>query len=157
MASNDWPQFNLGNINSSTKNTILAKNLGQIVPGTMVFFKYKPETKSKNMWFDLNPLSIIYGTTGDGFKGYNIHFLDIRAKYNFIMKFKQMLESVNTSIERVMLSSRILPLIENKTPWKNTVRRYKYKNIKSQAVMVHPDYWETAINLPLDKIVKGNS
>lgn len=154
--ANDWPQFDLGQIKPGIKTTILARSLGQIVPGTMAFFKYKPQTENKNVWFDHNPLSIIYESTKDGFMGYNLHFLDVRAKYSFVSKFKQMLESVDSPVERVGLSYRVLPLVENKSPWKNAVRRYKYKNIKSRIVIVHPDYWQTAINLPLEKLVKGN-
>lgn len=156
MAINDWPQFNLSVIKPGIRTTILARSLSQVVPGTMTFFKYDPETKSKNIWFDMNPLTIMYEPTKDGFMGYNIHFLDARVKYEFVNRFKKMLESVDTPVERVHLSSRILPLIEKKSPWKNTVRRYKYKNIKSKIILIHPNYWETAINLPLDKIVKGN-
>lgn len=155
--ANDWPQLNLSTISPDVKTTILARTIGQVVPGTMTFFKYKPETKSKNMWFDLNPLSLIYKSTKEGFIGYNIHFLNGRIKYEFLMKFKRMLESVDTPVERIMMASRVLPLIEGKSPWKDTVRHYKYKNLRSRIVMVHPEYWETAINLPLDKIVKGNA
>lgn len=154
--ANEWPQFNLSQIKEGSRTTILAQTLGQVVPGTMAFFKYKPQTESANVWFDLNPLVIMYEPTKDGFMGYNLHFLDVRAKYNFLGKFKQMLESVDSPVERVQLSYRVLPLVENKSPWKDTVRRYKYKNIKSRVVIVHPDYWETAVNLPLEKLVKGN-
>lgn len=154
--SNDWPQFDLSIVKPGIRTTILAKTAGQVVPGTMAFFKYKPETKSKNMWFDHNPLVLVYKIVPNGFIGYNIHFLNVAVKYQFIIKFKKILQSVDTPIERIRLADRILPLIESKSPWKDTVRRYKYKNIQSSVVLVHPDYWETAINLPLDKIVKGN-
>lgn len=158
MTTNDWPQFDLSAIKSGVKTTILARSLAQIVPGTMTFFRYNPETRAKskkNVTFDLYPLSIIYDATKDGFVGYNIHFLDVRVKYGFLAKFKQMLESVDTPVERIRLADRVLPLVENKSPWKYTVRRYKYKNISSRIVLVHPEYWETAVNLPLEKFVQG--
>jgi hypothetical protein len=93
-------------------------------------------------------------TYSDGFLGLNLHYLDPMSRLVLLDKIMDFINNdkyknttkLNLSYD-LLASSRRYKMIEP------CIKRYLSSHIRSSMIYVEPDNWETAIFLPVQKMV----
>lgn len=132
-----------------------AQNPDSILIGRMYFFNYDPKLKDVLPVYDRYPLTIPIEIYSDGFLGLNLHYLDIptrlylldqlhdyitNTKYNDSTRFKLSYNLLSKSAKRFKILQ-------------NCIKRYLAPHIMSNMIYIEPASWETAIFLPVEKMV----
>jgi hypothetical protein len=122
--------------------------------GKMYFFHYDAKHKDTLPVWDKFPLVIPMEYNSDGFLGLNLHYLD---PYSRLVLLDQLHDFINNDkyddtttfnlSYKLLASSRRYSIIDG------CVKRYLYGHIVSSMIYIEPDNWETAIFLPVQKMV----
>ena len=153
-----WLGQKIGQLRIPSDRSNVLNDASRISPkafiGRMYFFAYDPKLKDVLPVWDKFPLVIPMETYSDGFLGLNLHYLDPMSrlvlldklmdfanndKYNDTTKF-------NLSYN-LLAGSRRFKIIEP------CVKRYLLSHIRSSLIYVEPNNWETAVFLPVQKMV----
>lgn len=121
--------------------------------GRMFFFRYDPLTKETLPEWDEFPLVIPTTVTGDGFTGINFHFLPPQQRLAILNGLYMFLNNDKyDDSTRFMLSYDLLKTMSRFSPIKQCMRRYLYDQMLSSIIYIEPNYWETAIFLPVQNM-----
>lgn len=150
----DWYR-NLGreqkNVNenkviSSDKNRLT--NLPTV--GSMYLFRYEAKHADKLPYWDKNPLIFPFATAKGGFFGLNLHYISPRERAKFM---DALYETRNNNrfdeSTKLKISYDILKGVSKLKPYKPCLKRYLFKQKRSQFFKIHPTEWDMAIMLPL--------
>lgn len=126
----------------------------RVVLGGMYLYYYRPKHIKTLPYYDRFPLIFPFRVVSGGFYGINMHYLGpvLRAKlmdalYNMTNN-KQYDEST-----KLMLSYRILNSAAKFRWYKPCVKHYLNNHVQSKFYLIQPQYWDTALFLPLQKFV----
>jgi hypothetical protein len=122
--------------------------------GRMYFFHYDPKYKETLPVWDKFPLVIPMEIYSDGFLGLNLHYLDPMNRLVLLDKLMDFINNdkynnttkFNLSYD-LLASSRRYKMIEP------CIKRYLLSHIRSSIIYIEPDNWETAVFLPVQKMV----
>jgi len=122
--------------------------------GRMYFFAYDPKLKDVLPVWDKFPLVIPMEMYSDGFLGLNLHYLDPMSRLVLLDKLMDFISNdkyndttrFNLSYD-LLAGSRRFKIIES------CVKRYLSSHIRSSLIYVEPNNWETAVFLPVQKMV----
>lgn len=122
--------------------------------GRMYFFNYEAKYAETLPVWDKFPLVIPMDLYSDGFLGLNLHYLDPYSRLVLLDKLHDFINNDkydHTTVFRLsyslLASSRRYKLIES------CVKRYLFSQMRSSFIHIEPDSWETAIFLPVQKMV----
>jgi hypothetical protein len=125
--------------------------------GRMYFYHYDPKYKETLPVWDKFPLVIPMEIYSDGFLGLNLHYLD---PYSRLALLDRLHDFVNNDkyddTTRFRLSYDLLSKSRRYKLIEPCIKRYLFTNILSSLIYVEPNHWETAIFLPVQKMVYNN-
>ena len=140
---------NRGNILNDAKRVS-----AQAFIGKLYFFQYEAKHQDTLLVWDKFPLVLPMNIYDDGFLGLNLHYIDPYSRLVLLDRLHDFISNDKydeTTIFRLsydfLASSRRYKLIES------CVKRYLFEYLKSPLIYVEPDNWETAIFLPVQKMV----
>lgn len=127
---------------------------GTVFVGRMFFFAYDAKYKDILPVWDKFPLVIPMETYSDGFLGLNLHYLD---PYNRLALLDKLHDFINNDkyndTTRFNLAYNLLSKSRRYRLIEPCVKRYLFSHIVSSIIYIEPANWETAIFLPVQKMV----
>lgn len=150
-----WYKKNIKRSRRYDRATLL-KDRDRITPkkfiGRMYFFAYDAKLKETLPIWDVFPLVIPVDFDGQGFLGMNLHYLPPNQRILLLHRLKALLNNDKyDDTTRFRITYELLTALPKFDVYKKTLHRYLYSHIESKIVMIHPDEWETAVYLPLEK------
>lgn len=122
--------------------------------GRMFMFHYDPLTKEKLPQWDEFPLVIPTTVTGDGFTGINFHYLGMGERLPMLDGLSIFLNNDKyDDSTRFRLSYALLSKSRRYSMIQPCIKRYLFQHVMSSMIYVEPNNWETAIFLPVQKMV----
>lgn len=130
-------------------------NLTQrLMPGKMYFFYYDPKFKETLPYYDQFPLVLPYDKTNDQFIGLNLHYLDYKPR---MILFQELLKiagakhltersKINYSWDMIRNASKVRGV-------GGCIKRYLISHVQSPFCEIKPEFWHTAIMLPVQRFV----
>lgn len=122
--------------------------------GKMYFFHYDPKYKDVLPVWDKFPLVIPMDIYENGFLGLNLHYLD---PYSRLILLDRLQDFINNDkyddTTRFNLSYSLLSQSRRYKLIEPCVKRYLLSHIMSSVIYIEPDQWETAVFLPVQKMV----
>lgn len=122
--------------------------------GRMFIYKYDPKYKDTLPVWDMYPLVIPMDIYSDGFLGLNLHYLD---PYNRLALLDRLHDFINNdkynNTTRFNLAYNLLSKSRRYKLIEPCIKRYLFSHIMSSIIYIEPDNWETAIFLPVQKMV----
>ena len=126
-------------------------------PGRMFMYRYSPKNKSTEPYWDAFPLVISLDYQPKSILGLNLHYLPPRYRNIF---FAQLLSKVNnrsmSEDARILATYQYLKESMRFKYFKPCIKRYLIPRVRSKVVVVPPEYWSIAVNLPTEAFVKQN-
>lgn len=154
----NWLQEKLFKLKMPTDRSNVLNDASRIAAkafiGRMYFFAYDPKLKDVLPVWDKFPLVIPMETYSDGFLALNLHYLDPMSRLVLLDKLMDFINNdkyndttkFNLSYD-LLAGSRRFKMIEP------CVKRYLLSHIRSSLIYVDPNNWETAVFLPVQKMV----
>lgn len=122
--------------------------------GKMYFFNYDPKYKETLPVYDKFPLVIPMDIYSDGFLGLNLHYLD---PYSRLILLDRLHDFINNDkyddTTKFRLSYDLLSKSRRYKLIEPCIKRYLFNHILSSLIYIEPNHWETAIFLPVQKMV----
>lgn len=129
----------------------------KLTPGKMYFFYYDPKFKETLPYYDQFPLVLPYDRTKEGFIGLNLHYLDYKMRMGL---FQTLLETAGakhlTETSKIKYSWATVSSVAKLAPAKACVKQYLISHVKSPYCEVPPEFWHTALMLPVQRFVGAN-
>lgn len=127
---------------------------GNILPGRLYFYFYDAKMKDKLPYWDQFPLVFPLTKTGDGFTGLNMHYLEYQPR----MMLLQELIKVNgnksyTETNKIKVSWGLVSSMAKLDAGKACIKMYLNEHLASPFCEVAPEYWQTAMMLPVQRFV----
>jgi hypothetical protein len=157
-SARQWLAGNLQRLRMPANRSNVLNDAKRISPktfiGRMYFFHYDPKYKDTLPVWDKFPLVIPIEIYSDGFLGLNLHYLDPYSRLLLLDRLQDFINNdkyddttrMNLSYD-FLASSRRYKLIDG------CVKRYLSSHIMSSIIYIEPANWETAIFLPVQKMV----
>ena len=120
--------------------------------GRMYFYKYIPEIPT--FTFDMYPLTFVLNKTENWFEGINFHFMSPKERaillehmFGYLNKqdYERNTRILFNSFNKVLAGNRKFKY------GKYSFRKYRFENIHSKIIEVHPLDWEIAMSVPTEK------
>ena len=157
-ASRSWILDKISKVRIPTNRSNILNDAKRISPtvfvGRMFFFAYDAKYKDTLPVWDKFPLVIPMEIYSDGFLGLNLHYLDPYSRLALLDKLHDFInndkynDSTRFNLAYNLLSkSRRFRMIEP------CVKRYLSQHVVSSIIYIEPKNWETAIFLPVQKMV----
>lgn len=122
--------------------------------GRMFFFGYDAKFKDKLPVWDKYPLVIPMDMYDDGFLGLNLHYLDPYSRLALLDRLHDFINNDKyNNTTRFNLAYSLLSKSRRYSIIEPCVKRYLYSHIMSSIIYIEPNNWETAIFLPVQKMV----
>lgn len=122
--------------------------------GKMYFFHYDAKHKDTLPVWDKFPLVIPMEYNSDGFLGLNLHYLDPYSRLVLLDKLHDFINNDKyDETTRFNLSYKLLAGSRRYNLIEGCVKRYLFQHIVSSMIYIEPNNWETAIFLPVQKMV----
>lgn len=123
-----------------------------LLPGSLVFFKYDAKYKDTLPYWDKFPLSFIFSMSSTGFKGINFHYLP----YGLRIKLYDKMNTIagNPSMPTLQIQQLTWQLLSNVAKFpevRPAVKQYLYGHIRSKFLQLDLNDWKTAIMLPCEE------
>lgn len=122
--------------------------------GRMYFFAYDAKFKETLPVWDKFPLVLPMEIYDDGFLGLNLHYLD---PYSRLALLDRLMDFINNDkyddTTRFRLSYDLLSKSRRYAMIQPCIKRYLSVHIVSSLIYIEPDNWETAVFLPVQKMV----
>ena len=126
-------------------------------PGRMFMYRYSPKTKSTLPYWDAFPLVISLDYQPKHILGLNLHYLPPRYRNVF---FAQLLSKVNdrsmSEDARILATYAMLKQSMRFRFFQPCIKKYLINRVRSKVVVVPPEHWNIAINLPTEAFIKEN-
>lgn len=157
-AARNWLAERVRRMRIPTNRSNLLNDPSRVVPtafvGRMYFFHYDAKFKETLPVWDKFPLVIPMDIYNDGFLGLNLHYLD---PYNRLALLDKLYDFINNDkyndTTRFRLSYSLLAKSRKYKMIGPCIKRYLFEHVMSSLIYIEPDNWETAIFLPVQKMV----
>jgi hypothetical protein len=157
-AARSWLGSKLSRFTLSTNRANVINDASRISArafiGKMYLFHYDPKHKDTLPVWDKFPLVIPMEIYDDGFLGMNLHYLDPYSRLTLLDRLHDFINNDkydDTTVFR--LSYALLQKSRSFSLVQPCIKRYLIEHMMSSMVYVEPDSWETAIFLPVQKMV----
>lgn len=141
----------------SNRSNILndAKRISpKIFIGRMYIYNYDPKYKETLPVYDKFPLVIPMDVSALGFMGLNLHYLDPMSRLALLDKLQDFINNDKYDDTTVMnLSYDLLKRARRYRLFEPCVKKYLFSHIRSSFIYIEPEHWETAVFLPVQKMV----
>ena len=130
-----------------------------IVPGTMVLYKYDPKLKETLPYYDTFPLGIIidYNADGSGFYSLNLHYLPYVLRARLLQKLMDFASDKKLSDKaKLNMSWSMLKAASKYDLVKPCIKQYLFDHVRSPFRKIQPKDWATAILLPVENFKKSS-
>ena len=122
--------------------------------GRMYFFSYDAKYKDVLPVWDKFPLVIPIEIYSDGFLGLNLHYLDPYSRLALLDRLQDFINNDKyDDTTRMNLSYDLLAKSRRYRAFEPCVKRYLSTHIMSSIIYIEPESWETALFLPVQKMV----
>lgn len=141
-----------------TPNQVLTnkafKMTGNILPGRLYFYFYDAKLKDTLPYWDQFPLVFPLSKNKDSFTGLNLHYLEYQPR----MALLQELLKVNgnksyTESKKISVSWGLVSGMAKLAPAQACIKMYLNEHLASPFCEVAPEYWHTAMMLPVQRFV----
>ena len=126
----------------------------KLVPGLPTFFYYDPKYKDTLPFYDQFPLVLPFHSDAESFTGLNLHYLDYKPR---MMLFQELLKITGNRAlhenNKIKYSWKIVQAAANSGFAQHCVKKYLKTHVKSPFCPIAPEFWHTAIMLPVQRFV----
>jgi hypothetical protein len=123
--------------------------------GKMYFFFYDPKHKKTLPYYDRFPLVIPIKYYKDGFLGLNLHYLPLKYRAAlFDGLFNLLSDDKFDDLTRFKISYEVLNHAAGTPYYLPCVKRYLKSHYESKFLQIHPDEWDIALFLPVERFRK---
>lgn len=156
-----WILDKISKIKIPTNRSNILNDANRISPtvfiGRMFFFAYDPKYKDVLPVWDKFPLVIPMDIYDDGFLALNLHYLDPYSRLALLDRLSDFINNDKyNDTTRFNLAYNLLSKSRRYKLIEPCVKRYLYNHITSSIIYIEPINWETAIFLPVQKMVYKN-
>lgn len=133
----------------------------RVLPGQMVFFKYKPQDKrflESYKPYDVFPLVVITETHIDGFEGINLHYISKkwrRMLFNAVEESFPLKRSEDTTLTRLGATYKRIDGIRKFSFFKPCYRRYTKKGFRKRPIVIPQPFWDVLVDADLGFFANG--
>lgn len=157
-AARQWILNRISEVRIPTNRSNILNDASRISPtvfiGRMFIYSYDPKFKNILPVWDKFPLVLPMDIYSDGFLGLNLHYLD---PYNRLALLDRLHDFINNDkyndTTRFNLTYSLLSKSRRYRLIEPCVKRYLFSHITSSIIYIEPKHWETAIFLPVQKMV----
>lgn len=124
--------------------------------GQMVMFGYNPATKQELMFWDEFPIVVVIKSYRTGFLGLNLHYLPYPQRAAFLNNLRfyttdpRWINNNNNNAE-FFLTYKMAKNSTKLTDYVFCIKKYKFNNMLTRAVVIDPVEWLSVPFFPLDK------
>jgi hypothetical protein len=156
-----WLASNLQKLRIPANRSNVLNDAKRVSPktfvGRMYFYHYDPKLKDTLPVWDKFPLVIPMEMYSDGFLAMNLHYLD---PYSRLFLLDRLHDFINNDkyddTTKFRLSYALLSKSRRYGVMQPCIKRYLFSHIMSSIIYIEPSNWDTAIFLPLQKMVYNN-
>ena len=157
-AARSWILNAISKTRIPTNRSNILNDANRISPsvfvGRMFIFAYDPKYKNVLPVWDKFPLVLPMETYSDGFLGLNLHYLDPYSRLALLDRLHDFINNDKyNNTTRFNLAYDLLSKSRRYKLIEPCVKRYLYSHIMSSIIYIEPNNWETAIFLPVQKMV----
>jgi hypothetical protein len=128
-----------------------------IMPGSMYMFMYDPKYKETLPYYDRFPLIFPFRVQKDRFWGINLHYLPLNYRAILMDSLYELANNKQyDESTKLRLSWRLLNSAARAKYVKPCVKQYLLSHVDTRFMWVNPEYWDSAIFLPLERFEKKN-
>ena len=141
-----------------TPNRVLMENGENFttnpIPGSMYYFAYDPKHKETLPYYDRFPLVIPFSAQGDSFMGLNLHYLDYQMRMGLLQELLKIagMKHLNRT-SKIKYNWETVQSVAKLRPAQACVKMYLTSHMKSPFSEVLPEFWHTAMMLPVQRFV----
>lgn len=134
------------------------KMVNKLVPGRLYFFYYDPKLKEELPYYDRFPLVLPFGKEQGSFRGLNLHYLDYKMRMALFNELLRISGNTNlTELTKIKYSWATVKSIAKLAPAQACVKMYLEDHLRSPYCEISPEFWHTAIMLPVQKFVGASA
>jgi len=130
------------------------QKVGRIVPGSMYVFNYDPLHADTLQYYDTYPLVIPFRAVKGGFYGLNLHYLHPQLRAKLLAKL--MMFATDKQLDdssRLKFTWQTASAAAKNKFIEPCVKHYLSAQVQSQFIKILPDYWASALFLPVESFV----
>lgn len=132
--------------------------------GKMIFYQYDPKLKKTLPYYDIFPLVIpLIPSAGSKFSsksilGLNMHYLPPFERAKFMTILYTLINNTEKLDERTRLNVRykVLKGASRFKAFRPCIKRYLVSHVRSRITLIHPEFWDNILMLPVAKFMKKN-
>lgn len=125
-----------------------------VTPGKLYFYYYDPKHKETLPYYDQFPLVLPFAQTEDGFLGLNLHYLEYQPRMILFQELLRITGNMSLSnMSKIEMSWGLVKRLAKLKPAQVCVKRYLSSHVKSPFIEVKPEFWHTAMMLPVQRFV----
>lgn len=149
-------RIDYGRINETA---FLKQNQSQLVtrimPGSMYMYHYDPKMKDELPYYDRFPLIFPFKVESDRFWGINLHYLPLPYRAKLMDALYDLATNKRyDETTRLQLSYKLLNGVAKFRYFKPCIKQYLTSHVESRFLYIHPDQWDIALFLPLERFEK---
>ena len=151
-----------GRLIGATSNRIMGgapiqNTRSTVGPGSMYMYYYDPKWKEKLPIYDIFPCTIVFRMYHDGFLGLNLHYLPHVMRANLMdALYPYVSDEQYDERTRFTFTYPILKMTSGMSGYRQCIKRYLYTHIRSRFLWIHPNEWDIAMMLPVEKFNDQN-
>lgn len=126
----------------------------EIIPGKLYYFFYDAKHKETLPYWDQFPMIFPFAADDTSFRGLNLHYLEYKPRMALLQELLKVNGNKNISdINKIRCSWELVSSMSKLAPAKACVKMYLYDHIASPFAEVPPEFWHTAMMLPVQRFV----
>ena len=128
--------------------------------GGFHFFVYDAKLKDKLPYWDAFPmmLCIDIDVKNNSFLGLNFHYIPPKLRVRLMAELLELRNNSRyTKRTRLIATYQRLKSISNFPIIKNMVKRYLLNHVRSRFILVSPEVWGLAVNLPVERFQNASN
>lgn len=124
--------------------------------GELALYGYDAKHKDTLPYWDAFPLIIVTDIRGNGFSGLNLHYMPVQARREVI---KYLIHYKQKSKTGMGYAKKVVPVLKQlqESDIKFCYKNYLAGHVRSKFVIVGPEYWQLACELPLQDFQKATA
>ena len=128
----------------------------QLIPGRLYLYQYNPKMAEQLPYWDRFPLTFITDIEGQYFYGLNMHYLPPMRRAILMDNLYKNIVNESDATARVRISYSILKKASSMPGWKACFKKYIKRRVRGRFMMVDPNNWDIAVQLPLARFQKAS-
>jgi len=128
-----------------------------IRPGYLYFFLYQPLYAKELDYYDRLPLTLVLDVDSTGFLAINFHYLPYRVRAAFfdLLYSTRLVKRKDPLKTRINVTYKLLQAVSKYKAFRVCLRRYRFKNVRSGALLIGESEWDIAMFLPVEQFAKA--